>query len=1518
MALISTIPISASSSLDHRLEVRLGGMMACRKRLLASILIGLVVNSSAMADQAQNFDTWPTRSNYTNDDYQGWIITNCAVDSLYAYQGQAARLQSTAGNYILSPEIPGGIGTISFRIRKYLSSDVPFTLQIQVSSNGVSWTTLTNVSAAATNYQQIGIFHSDTTNHFIRLYHSAGAARVLVDDIRIERLQPRPDVVVATGFDPALPVADEPLTLIAYVEPRYGASVRSVTGYYRVASGSIVPLSMDSVGYGFYASRDKTPALPVGAMIRFYVKAQYSGIGANPAFLYYSTNLISTSTHTNYMSTQTFGRITAQGDFISTNNPLPNMINIARTGLWESDHHITNTANVTLRFIADMVGYSWGMTNGAESYYLPASGAMAAGSTNFAQIAMGGPGRYRIAFNHLTGGFSFRRIYFDDSLGTLQNMIKNPGFELTTLPDGGDAESWNAGQSWPKSAVDGFASHSGNWCGAIFGQLQPEWFNFASFSQDVLVASGERYRVGAWLNATPDWTADSMQIRITWRDQASNPVGNDSILEIPSLSVDWIKYSLECVAPANAANAQVGFLCSGAGTTGSMHIDDVEMTVAWSPPQDFVYTTNSPDTNTIAIIGYTGPGGAVNIPPNIWDQAVTDIGGHAFAYCSNLTSITIPSGITTIGPEAFLQCTGLVGAAIGDDVVVIGSGAFYSCTNLSRLVVGDGVTNIGPNVFNTSNLESLVIGDGVANIGDGAWTFRGCSSLTNLVIGNGVTNIGPQSFDSCSNLSCVVIPDSVIRIGDGAFIDCSSLTNLVIGRGVTRIGDHSFYSCSELTSLTIPDSVRTIDSGSFSGCTGLESVVIGAGTAEIVPNAFDGCTNIANIVYNSNALWPFSCQASLTNLAIGDSVNSISPNMYAGYSALSAVTIGDSVTNIGSGAFITCTSLAHVVIGNAVTSIANNVFYSSNLTSVLIGNGLAAIGEELTMLPPQQSALWDFDGCVRLTNIVLGDGIQRIGTRAFLYCTNLTSIAVPDNVYRISDQAFMFCSGLTNVAIGDGVASVGSQVFIGCDSLVEITVDADNPDYSSTNGVLFNKAQSTLVQCPGGKAGSYTIPAGVTSVGDHAFYMCGCLTDISIPSGVVAIGNSALEWCTGLTDIWVDVNNPVFSSFGGVLFNRGQTSLVQCPGGRPGGYSVPAGVTNIGYGAFAGCTSLSEISVGHGVGRIGSYAFGGCSNLASVTFGSNVANIGDMAFWYCSGLTGLFFCGDVPVTDDLVGLFTSNRVVSVYYLWGRDWPGEWAGQLTSPWQPHPNYSVTVNSANMLSITRYEGAGGTVVVPSDIEGIPVTCIGANAFNGRTDLMGITLPNSVTTVEDGSFWNCTSLTNVMFGAGVASIGYSVFQNCTSLTCVTLPASVTNIGGGAFSDCYSLTSVYFLGDAPVADAAGVFYATDNAIIYYLPGTTGWPVVPDLWPEGLYGRPTAHWLPKVMPEGFGVQAGQYGFNVGWAEGQTVVVDACTNLAGPVWIPLATNTLGDTDYFFGDNLWTNYPGRFYRIRQLP
>ena len=180
---------------------------------------------------------------------------------------------------------------------------------------------------------------------------------------------------------------------------------------------------------------------------------------------------------------------------------------------------------------------------------------------------------------------------------------------------------------------------------------------------------------------------------------------------------------------------------------------------------------------------------------------------------------------------------------------------------------------------------------------------------------------------------------------------------------------------------------------------------------------------------------------------------------------------------------------------------------------------------------------------------------------------------------------------------------------------------------------------------------------------------------------------------------------------------------------------------------------------------------------------------------------------------------------------------------------------------------------------------------------------------------TFANCPRLTSITIPDSVTSIGDSAFALCKNLTNVTVPATVTNIGNNAFHNCFALTSVFFGGNAPLV-ARDAFWnaelnAYDPATVYYLPGTTGWG---DFSTNA--GVPAMLWnaLIQASAPNFGVQNNQFGFNITGTTNITIVVEACTNLASPVWTRLLTLTLTNGLFYFSEPFQPNSSGRFYRI----
>lgn len=245
---------------------------------------------------------------------------------------------------------------------------------------------------------------------------------------------------------------------------------------------------------------------------------------------------------------------------------------------------------------------------------------------------------------------------------------------------------------------------------------------------------------------------------------------------------------------------------------------------------------------------------------------------------------------------------------------------------------------------------------------------------------------------------------------------------------------------------------------------------------------------------------------------------------------------------------------------------------------------------------------------VRIPDIIEGEPV--VGVRLGNYEKELIQIVLPDTVKEFSfsesvqrslkymnvpgaAQSFDYSarselswSELIGIYISDGITEIDEEVFVPCTSLEKIKVDPQNPEYCSVDGILFTKDKTELIAYPAGKSNtSYTIPGGVTEIGNGAFAYCTNLENVTIPDGVTKIGDSTFVNCTNLKSV-----------------------------------TIPNGITTIRTGTFRRCTSLTSMIIPDGVTEIFYVAFEGCANLKSVTIPDSVMGIGFDAFNGCTNL----------------------------------------------------------------------------------------------------------------------------------------------------------------------------------------------------------------------------------------------------------------------------------------------------------
>ena len=516
--------------------------------------------------------------------------------------------------------------------------------------------------------------------------------------------------------------------------------------------------------------------------------------------------------------------------------------------------------------------------------------------------------------------------------------------------------------------------------------------------------------------------------------------------------------------------------------------------------------------------------------------------------------------------------------------------------------------------------------NGVLTVKDGV-TLPSEIKIPTVVGDRVVTEIGYRAFAGITTLTDVDIPLSVNNIGDSAFNKCSGLSRISIPESVTDIGNGAFQYCSGLTKISIPSGVTVLEGLTFFGCKGLTSVDLPADLTEIGYNAFTDCSG-------------------LTHIDIPSKVTSIRSGAFS-HSGLKSITIPSNVESLENNVFETCYSLTSVGLPAGLNSIGDNAFnYCFNLTDIEIPAGVTTIGTEA------------FSGCVKVESFTIPSGLTSLGSKAFCGCKGLTSVSIPVSLTQLGEGAFkdsgvttavfeegwteipagalMGCKSLTSVTIPSGVTSIGKQAFRECSSLAGISL----PD------TVVSIGKESFYKCE--SLSSITIPDNLIVIGEDAFSYCSSLSEATIPSGVETISNGAFSYCTSLSDVTISSGVKVigFSAFyccSGLkrieipdsVTTLSQNAFMSC-GLTDISFSVPSGLTTVGYGAFEDCKMITVISIPSGVTLIDDYAFYKCLDLESITIPDTVTTIGNRAFEDCNNLSTIGFTGTTAEWNEVM------------------------------------------------------------------------------------------------------------------------------------------------------------------------------------------------------------------------------------------------------------------------------------------
>lgn len=731
-----------------------------------------------------------------------------------------------------------------------------------------------------------------------------------------------------------------------------------------------------------------------------------------------------------------------------------------------------------------------------------------------------------------------------------------------------------------------------------------------------------------------------------------------------------------------------------------------------------------------------------------------EFGAEVFYNCKNLTEVVLPDGIELIGKYMFYQCNSLTEITIPNTVKAMEQQAFYYCSQLSKVTFAEGNDSNGliltggvygsqygtsyyPVFDRCDNLTQIAFPKRLETLGAYALCSTNISQIT-FSEGGLLTEIGQYAL-SMSGISSVVIPASVVTIGDYAFSRCTKLTSVTFAAdGALEIINSGVFQYTGVNSVVIPANVTRIGNTAFaysslksvtfaegSVCSSIgyaafrdsliESIAIPASVENIgedIPAAggplhgyaFDGCRNLKSLTFDTGSKLKNIYNYAFRNTAL---------TKFSFPSSENEITVAKQL-------FFGCNSLKEIYVSESVLSNLDQALMAAPVlekVEIAATNDSYKVDSELPLVSNQSgdSIFYFFtalDG--KNAELVIPEGTYYIGDNAFKNQVDLTKVTIPSSVLEIGEGAFQNCFSLKTVVFAESssMQSIGKGAFAFCTSLESIVNLPGNASY----GTYMFQYCTSLTQI--------SIPAGVTALPNYMFRYCTSLAQIALPESLTTIGQYAFKNCTSLAEI--DISN--VTSIGNYAFNlSGLTEI-----------TIPEAIKTLGNQIFNGCSKLKTVTLHNAITSLGTSLFKDCTSLESITLPSSLKTLGKNAFQGCTALKSITIPGNVTSL--------------------------------------PNYLFD-GCTSLASVTLHEG---------------ITAFGKATFARCTSLQSIVIPAGITKLsEESLFDGCTSLSSVTLPEGLTALGKYTFRDCTSLTQITLPSSLTFLGTYTFQNS-GLTSI------------------------------------------------------------------------------------------------------------------------------
>ena len=809
--------------------------------------------------------------------------------------------------------------------------------------------------------------------------------------------------------------------------------------------------------------------------------------------------------------------------------------------------------------------------------------------------------------------------------------------------------------------------------------------------------------------------------------------------------------------------------------------------------------------NSIKSIGINAFENCSNITETTIPEGVTLIGNNTFLGCEKLASVTFPTSLENIGANAFAGCTSLTSIVLPKNIQEIGANAFANCSTLSTIeVFGDTPATLKTGVF-PSSVSKIYVKPSLVATYKAAWAeykdkivgFTEHSITYNL---NGGTN-------SAKNISSFTKIDVPIKLYDPTKENADFLgwyaTSDFSGENVTEIttasnvtlyarwdrkmtityvlngGINSSANLSTITESMLPYSLMPASKQGYAFVGWFIDEGLSEQTTAI--SAFGDITIYAawewvdpNLVFTLNSDGTaYSVKAKSTNIS--------------GQISIPATFKGKPVNEIEANAFENCSKITDIFFTSSIQTIGSSAFYNTEIITYTNASSGANICEVKGL--PVTSGSWKYaekldnsliivkylgsSSTVSVPNFLNEKIVKNIHSYCFSSKDKIQSITIPNSVISIGSGAFSGCNGLTKVNISDLAAWFN----------ISFSSSASNPLYYAQH-LYLNNTELTEI----------TIPNSITKINNYALYGASSITSITIPSSVTSIGSYAFSNCSAMQRIFIPRNVTVIENYSfnmwmksaviycevdskpngwGDYWNKYEQFTVTVVWGSSGTPLIEFGweyienssgtITILAYRGSEKELATPKTLANKTVSRINGYCFSDNKSITLAIISDGVEYIGERAFYQCTSLKKVYISKSVqtiyaPSSSELVFDGCNSDVVlycgasSKPSGWGTYWNYyNYSSKLTTMWdvagfpQQNADWEYVERTDGTIKVLQYLGSSTNVII-SKINNKEVSEVYNGCFQYKSNIISVTIPNSVTSIGESVFRGCTSLENL----------------------------------------------------------------------------------------------------------------------------------------------------------------------------